>query len=89
VHASLFATALVAGDGRVTAECGRVSAPGVWSPKGRSAAAVATRTNRHPRAQGRMEEQWRAARVAEDARRVSGGPGLLSKLRKNMGKGGG
>ncbi|KAK9825662.1 hypothetical protein WJX81_007564 [Elliptochloris bilobata] len=36
---------------------------------------------------GRMEEQWRAARVAEDARRVSGGPGLLSKLRKNM-KGG-
>ena len=37
--------------------------------------------------QGRMEEQWRAARVAEDARRASGGPGLLSKLRKNM-KGG-
>ncbi len=36
-----------------------------------------------------MEEQWRAARVVEDARRVSGGPGLLSKLRKNMGKGGG
>ena len=34
-----------------------------------------------------MEEQWRAARVTEDARRASGGPGLLSKLRKNM-KGG-
>lgn len=34
-----------------------------------------------------MEEQWRMARLAEDAQRASGG--LLSKLRKNMGKGGG